>query len=118
MGTDEFLGYCSPTFLKDFLPIAAWSMAMDASFCLVEKKCIQVQIKERIIISAACGNYISVPHQERIQLLELAAGHTARTRAVMDIRGPLACLLALLQVQLTLILRCSASSSAVKLLTV
>lgn len=80
----------SPNFLKDFLPIALWSMAVDASFSLVEKKCIQIQIKERAIICAACGNYISVPHQDRIQLLELAAGHTARTRAVMDIHGPLA----------------------------
>lgn len=37
---------------------------------------------------AACGNYISVPHQDRIQLLELAADHTTRIGAVINIHSP------------------------------
>lgn len=64
---------------------------MDASFSLVEKKWIQIQIWEGAIICSACGNYVCIPHQDRIQLLKLAADHTARTRAVMGIHGPLVC---------------------------
>lgn len=91
VGTEESLGTCSPAFLKGFLPTAVCSLAMDASFSLVEKKWIQIQIWEGDIICGACGNYVCIPHQDRIQLLELAAGRAARTKAVMGIHGPLVC---------------------------
>lgn len=119
VGTEESEGTCSP----GFLPIALCSLAMDASFSLVEKKWIQIQIWEGAIICSACGNYVCIPHQDRIQLLELAAGHTARTRAVRGIHSPLVCAVQSLsppslQVRLALILRNSASSDAAKLLIV
>lgn len=62
VGTEESLGTCSPAFLKGFLPIAVCSLAMDASFSLVEKKWIQIQIWEGAIICSACGNYVCIPH--------------------------------------------------------
>lgn len=44
VGTEETLSTCSPVFLKDFLPIAGYALAMDASFSLVVKKWIQIPI--------------------------------------------------------------------------
>lgn len=75
-GLDLGIGLRNWKVLGSHSPVLSW----------VEKKWTQIHMKKKLVLHVGIT---SVPHQDRIQLLELAADHTTRIGAVMNIHSPL-----------------------------